>query len=138
MSAEVGARSFLLSVSLWDKRFIFGRIIAASVAVGVSFSATAEPRRVLSSSPAAHAIIHGRHAEYIVRFDGPVDHQSAHLTIAQSGKVIESLSPLLDSAADVLFAGSEAPAPGEYLLQWKVRSLDGETSSGEIPFRVEP
>jgi methionine-rich copper-binding protein CopC len=108
------------------------------VSVGISFRVAAEPRHVLSSRPAADAIIQGRHAEYMVRFDGPVDHQSARLTITQSGKLIQSLTPLLDSAADVLFAGHEAPAPGEYRLHWDVRSSDGETSSGDISFRVQP
>ncbi len=89
--------------------------------------------------PAADAIIHGRHAEYIIRFDGPVDHIASHMEIMQSDRVVQSLTPLGDSAVDVLFASGEAPPPGRYLLRWQARSaVDGTVSSGSIPFSVTP
>jgi len=116
---------------------LFG--IGASLAV---FSwppaADAAPRHVVDSTPTADAIIHGRHAEYVIRFDGPVDHAASRLQITQSGRVVQSLSPLLDSAVDVLFASSEAPSPGHYVLHWETRAPDGEISRGDIPFSVAP
>jgi methionine-rich copper-binding protein CopC len=118
-------------------RYVALAILAAASGL-VPFGAYASPRQVRGSTPAAEAIIHGRHAEYVVQFDGPVDHRTAHLDITRSGKLVQSLRPLLDSAADVLFAASTAPAPGKYLLHWKVRSSDGESSSGDIPFSVAP
>jgi methionine-rich copper-binding protein CopC len=91
------------------------------------------------STPAAEAIISGRHAEYSIHFDGPVDHTASRLEIVQSGRVIQSLVPLGDSAPDVLFASGETPSPGRYLLRWQVRSPeDGTISSGDIPFSVAP
>ena len=89
--------------------------------------------------PGADAIIHGRHAEYVIRFDGPVDHTASHIEIIQSDQVVQSLTPLGDSAVDVLFASGEAPPPGRYLLRWQARSVvDGTVSSGSIPFSVAP
>lgn len=111
--------------------------LVAAAAIS-SVAGQAAPRHVRSSSPAAEAIIHGRHAEYVIRFDGPVDHQASRMQITQNGRVVQLLAPLLDSAADVLFAGSEVPAPGRYLLHWVARSSDGDNSSGDIPFSVAP
>ena len=98
----------------------------------------ARPVMVRESRPAAEAIIHGRHAEYVIRFDGPVDHAASRLQIMQAGRVIQSLTPLMDSAVDVLFASGEAPSPGRYVLHWETRSVDGDKSSGDIPFAVAP
>ena len=83
------------------------------------------------------AVLTGRHAEYVIRFDGIVDHESSRIYIMQSGHVLQSLSPRGDSAPEVLFAGAEMPPPGDYQLQWQARS-PGDTviSSGVIPFSV--
>ena len=75
-------------------------------------SASARPMHVLASTPAAEAIMHGRNAQYVVRFDGPVDHEQSRLEILRDGHVVERLNPVLDSAADVLFASAPAPEPG--------------------------
>ena len=93
---------------------------------------------VRDSSPAAEAIVRGRHAEYVIRFDGPVDHVASRMDVIQAGRVIHSLIPLADSAADVLFASGETPPVGRYLLHWQAVSRDGEVSIGDIAFSVEP
>jgi len=92
---------------------------------------------VLNSTPDAQAVMHGRNMQYIVRFDGPVDHRNSRLEIVRDGSVIEVLRPLLDSAVDVLSASAPAPEPSSYVLHWVVRSmLDGDDSEGVIPFSV--
>lgn len=100
--------------------------------------AAARTMHVRQSRPAAEAIIHGRHAEYVIYFDGPVDHSASRLQITQSGRLVQALVPRLDSAVDVLFADGEAPPPGRYMLHWEARSADGDTSAGDIPFGVAP
>jgi methionine-rich copper-binding protein CopC len=61
------------------------------------------------------------------------------MDIMQSGHVVQTLSPLLNSAPDVLFAATETPAPGQYVLHWHARcSTDGTISDGDIPFSVAP
>jgi methionine-rich copper-binding protein CopC len=126
-----------------QRRALRNRIFVGSVTILAATSwlcsADADQLHVRESNPAAEAIIHGRHAEYVVRFDGPVDHAASHIQITQSGRVVQTLSPLLDSAVDVLFASGEAPPAGHYLLHWETRSpLDGEVSRGDIPFSVAP
>jgi methionine-rich copper-binding protein CopC len=100
-------------------------------------SAQARPTHMLSSTPSAEAIMHGRNAQYVVRFDGPVDHTQSRLEILHDGHVVQRLDTLLDSAADVLFASAPAPEPGRYVLHWIVKSAPDEgASEGMIPFSV--
>jgi hypothetical protein len=99
--------------------------------------APARPMHVLASTPAAETIMRGDHAEYVVRFDGPVDHLQSRIEILRDGHLVESLHPLLDSAPDVLFASSPLPASGHYELHWVVKSIpDRDASEGTIPFSV--
>jgi len=100
--------------------------------------ANAREVHVRESQPKAGAIIHGRHAEYVIYFDGPVDHVASRLRITEAGRLVEVLNPLFDSAVDVLFASGEAPAAGQYLLHWEARSMEGDISVGDIPFNVAP
>lgn len=104
----------------------------------VSGVADAAPLHVRDSTPAAEAIVHGRHAEYVIRFDGPVDHVASRIEIMQSGRVVQSLTPRVDSAVDVLFASGETPAAGHYVLHWQARSPEGDISNGDIAFSVAP
>jgi methionine-rich copper-binding protein CopC len=100
-------------------------------------AASAHPMHVLASTPAAEAIMHGNNAQYVVRFDGPIDHAQSRLEILRDGHVVERLNPLLDSAADVLFASAPALEPGHYVLHWSVKSIpDRDDSDGMIPFSV--
>jgi hypothetical protein len=100
-------------------------------------SALARPMHVLDSTPAAEGIVHGGNAQYVVRFDGPVDHADSQLEILRDGQVVMRLAPLLDSATDVLFASAPAPEPGHYVLHWIVKSMPNEDiSEGMIPFSV--
>jgi methionine-rich copper-binding protein CopC len=106
--------------------------------VFVSATAFAAPPRPMDSKPRAETIIHGRHSAYVVRFDQPIDHAASRLEIRQGDKIVENLRPRLDSAPDVLFAASETPSAGHYVLYWRARSANGETSEGSIPFSTSP
>ena len=100
-------------------------------------SAPARALHVLASTPVAEAIMRGRNAQYVVRFDGPVDHAQSRLEILRDGQVIQRLHPLLDSAADALFASAPTPESGHYLLHWIVNSVpDEDISDGVIPISV--
>jgi hypothetical protein len=107
--------------------------------LSVHGTAEAGSLHVLSSSPVAQAIIGARHAEYVVRFDGLVDHAASRVEIMRLGHVIQSLPSLLNAAPNVLYASGEVPAPGQYVLHWQARSaVDGTLSDGDIPFTVAP
>lgn len=114
--------------------------IASMLAVAGGFSsARAQPAdvRVVESAPKAHARIGRRSSAFFVRFDRPVDHRKSTLVIKQGDKVIERLTPRLESAPEVLFAEAPTLPPGDYTLHWAVITLQGEkTTSGDIPFQV--
>jgi methionine-rich copper-binding protein CopC len=101
-------------------------------------AAGARPMHVLASTPTAEAVMRGSNAQYVIHFDGPVDHAQSQLEILRDGRVVQRLAPLLDSAVDVLFASARAPEPGHYVLHWSVKSIpDEDVSEGMIPFSVD-
>ena len=113
--------------------------VIALVLVTFSWSAWGRQMQVVTSAPAAEAVIQGRNMQYAVHFDGPVDHVQSRLEILRDGHVVQSLHLLLDSAPNALFASAPAPEPGHYALHWTVKSIaDQETSEGMIPFSVAP
>lgn len=114
----------------------FGQTLLLSALLLPSGVAAARPVQMMESRPKAEAILQGDHAEYVVRFDGPVNHYASRLEILQDGRVIHTLRPLQDSAVDVLFAGGPVPPPGRYTLRWTAVAAGGEASSGEVPFSV--
>ncbi|MBV8892005.1 MAG: copper resistance protein CopC [Acidobacteria bacterium] len=94
--------------------------------------------KVRDSIPESDAVIRGNPVEYVIRFDGIIEHAFSRIDITQSGRVIQSFPVFLGSAPNVLFALGEAPAPGPYVLHWQAKSaIDGSISSGEIPFYVK-
>ncbi len=93
----------------------------------------------MDSAPAASAVIDGRSSEFYVRFDRPVDHIHSTLAIIGDGRVVEKLSPRLETAPEVLFARAPTLAPGNYKLHWEVKTMTGtEVVQGDIPFTVKP
>jgi hypothetical protein len=119
------------------RRFLIGGAIPATLFL-LRTGAQAAPPHVREARPQAQEILNGRHIEFFIRFDAPVDHAAARMAIMQDGRLVRALAPLLDSAPDVLFAGTEAPPPGKYVLRWEARAPTGEAASGEIPFSVAP
>jgi methionine-rich copper-binding protein CopC len=99
--------------------------------------AWAQAVQVMQSQPVASAVMDGRSSEFFVRFDKPVDHIRSTLAITRDGKVVEKLTPRLESAPNVLFARTPTLAPGNYTLHWSVKTLSGEDLiDGDIPFSV--
>ena len=99
--------------------------------------ADAQPLHVRDSFPKADAVSDGGNAQYIVRFDGIVDHASSKIDITEDGKLVESLLPTGDSEPDVLAASAPTLPPGRYQLHWHVKSVpDGDFSDGLISFTV--
>jgi methionine-rich copper-binding protein CopC len=99
--------------------------------------AEGRPLHVRDSTPAAETIVEGRNAQYVVRFDGWVDHAASRMDITEDGKVVEPLVPTRDSEPDVLAASAPELTPGRYQLHWHAKSVpDGDFSDGFIPFTV--
>ena len=122
------------------RRFVMAVLLMAGFAPSLAPAlAWARPMTMTDSHPKAREIMDGLNAQYSVRFDGPVDHRQALLSITGSdGKTISTLRPLLDAAPNVLFASGPRLADGNYELHWVVRSIpDGDISSGFVPFSVK-
>jgi methionine-rich copper-binding protein CopC len=99
--------------------------------------ADAHPLHVRDSTPAAGTTADGRNAQYVVRFDGWIDHAASLMDITENGKVVEPLVPTGESEPDVLAATAPELAPGRYQLHWHAKSIpDGDFSDGYIPFTV--
>jgi methionine-rich copper-binding protein CopC len=119
-----------------DRRIVGGSAILAMALLLAPQMTEARAVTMIESKPQAETTIQGDHAEYIVRFDGPVNHYASRLEIVQDGQVVRTLRPLTNAAVDVLFAAAPVPAPGRYYLRWTAISGDDEQSTGEIPFTV--
>jgi len=117
-------------------RLGLGAVAACMVFV---VAARARPMHVMVSTPGSGVVMQGRVEEFVVRFDGPVNHEASRLVITRGGQVVASPRPLLDSAPEVLFGRAPALPAGQYVLHWSVRSMaEGDTSEGDIPFSVAP
>jgi methionine-rich copper-binding protein CopC len=103
----------------------------------LTHDAWSRPMRMTDSFPAAQAIVDGNNAQYVVRFDGPVDHRGSHLVITQGDRVVRNLTPSLDAAPEVLFASGPRLPAGDYQLRWSAKSMpEGDSTDGSIRFSV--
>lgn len=100
-------------------------------------SVEARPLHVVGTPPGPQIYLTGSNAQYIVRFDGPVDHRSSVLFITRGTVVVETLPPSHSAEANVLAAAAPRLPAGDYMLHWVVRSLpDGEETDGASPFSM--
>jgi len=105
-------------------------ITAAGVAPG-----WARPMTVVGSFPMVNQVMDGSATSFSIRFDHPVAHGSARLTlVTPAGE--RALHARLDSQPNTLFAAVGTLPPGMYELRWAVRAMDGQRSGGAIPFKV--
>jgi methionine-rich copper-binding protein CopC len=107
-------------------------------AIAFAASATAQDVQVMDSAPKAQAVIGEPGSSFFVRFDRPIDHIHSNLSIWRDGRRVEQLQPRLQSSPDVLFARAPTLPPGEYLLRWTVRTMEGvKVIQGDIPFTIK-
>jgi methionine-rich copper-binding protein CopC len=116
------------------------KVVALAMLLAAAAAREAYALRAVETTPVAEAVIlHGSNAQYVVRFDKPVDHIASRMEIVRNGAVVERLHLLGDSAAEALFAESRRLAPGHYELRWSATTgPGGETASGSVPFSVQP
>jgi methionine-rich copper-binding protein CopC len=112
--------------------------LLALLALGLGKPAMAQDVSVLDSAPKAKAVIGEPSSEFFVRFDRPIDHIHSRLSIWRDGQLVEHLQPRLQSAPEVLFARAPTLPPGQYMLRWTVRTMEGvKVTDGDIPFTVK-
>lgn len=99
--------------------------------------AEARPLHVRSSVPAGETIVDGRNTQYVLQFDGPIDHRTSTMEVISNGKVVEALVSLRGSEPTTLVASAPTLPPGRYQLHWRATSLpDGDVSEGSISFTI--
>jgi hypothetical protein len=114
-----------------------GALALVAMLIGCG-QAQARPLHVRESFPFAEAVVDGRNAQYVIRFDGLVDHGASRIEITNNGKIVETLVPIGDSEPDVLAASAPTLAPGRYQLRWPAKSVpEGDFSDGFISFTVK-
>jgi len=124
------------------RRFLFTALLVLPLGAAGFIPATHAQQppddvHVVQSTPAAHDHIGPRSSDFYVRFDRPVDHIKSTLVIMQGDRVVEKLTPRLESAPEVLFARAPTLPDGSYTMHWTVVTLQGKKAiSGDIPFDV--
>ena len=113
-------------------------VVAGLFALAFSASASAQDVQVMDSAPKAQAVIGEPGSSFFVRFDRPIDHIHSRLSIWRDSRLVEQLQPRLQSSPDVLFARAPTLPPGQYMLRWSVRTMEGvKVIEGDIPFTVK-
>ena len=117
---------------------IWRLVVAGLFAIAFSASATAQDVQVMDSAPKAQAVIGEPGSSFFVRFDRPIDHIHSRLSIWRDSRLVEQLQPRLQSSPDVLFARAPTLPPGQYMLRWSVRTMEGvKVIEGDIPFTIK-
>ena len=115
-------------------------VIALALTLTLAVVSAALPVRAhevfQSSEPAAGAVLAQSPPVITLRFEEPVAPRQAQLRTAGGVPL-----PLADIASKVrvdtvLIALPDALAPGNYVLDWMVQTIDHHPSSGTIPFTI--
>jgi methionine-rich copper-binding protein CopC len=91
---------------------------------------------VVTSTPAADAVVTGPDVAIELRFNSRIDHQRSRLTLYLPDGGTRPLAEAPDAAPDAMAASAAGLAPGTYRLRWQVLAVDGHITRGDIPFRV--
>ena len=113
-------------------------VLSGLFAMMLPATAWAQEVQVTDSAPKARAVIGEPSSSFFVSFDRPIDHIHSRLSIWRDSRLVEQLQPRLQSSPDVLFARAPTLPPGEYMLRWSVRTMEGvKVTEGNIPFTVK-
>jgi methionine-rich copper-binding protein CopC len=117
---------------------LFRRFVLVVAMVMTCGLCEAHPLHVLSSVPAAETVIDGRNTQYVLQFDGQIDHRTSSMEVISNGKVVEALVSLRGSEPSTLVASGPSLRSGRYQLHWRAKSVpDGDVSEGFVPFTIE-
>lgn len=90
---------------------------------------------LVSSTPSAHAEVHGGSVAVELRFNSRVDGERSHLILVFPGGQTQAL-PLDKQSAATTLNSHLMLKPGSYIIRWQALSTDGHITRGEIPFTV--
>jgi hypothetical protein len=93
---------------------------------------------VVSSQPAANAVVHGTTVAVTVRFNSRIDPVRSRLLLVRADGTSTTLEVADTASPDTLATTIGELAPGSYRLRWQVLAIDGHITRGDIPFTVAP
>ncbi len=116
------------------------RLVALLLIAGLGFCSTAARAHaiVVSSQPAAGAVVHGKTVAVVVRFNSRIDPVRSRLLLVRADGSSTALALDDTSPPETLAATVGELAPGSYRLRWQVLATDGHITRGDIPFTVAP
>ena len=109
-----------------------------SAGLGLGSTAARAHAIVVSSQPAAGAVVHGKTVAVVVRFNSRIDPVRSRLLLVRADGTTTTLELGEAPSLDTLAAAVGELAPGAYRLRWQVLAVDGHITRGDIPFTVAP
>jgi len=109
-----------------------------SAGLGLGSTAARAHAIVVSSQPAAGAVVHGKTVAVVVRFNSRIDPVRSRLLLVRADGTSTTLELSDTQKPDTLTATVGELAPGSYRLRWQVLAVDGHITRGDIPFTVAP
>ena len=93
---------------------------------------------VVSSQPAANAVVREKTVAVVLRFNSRIDPVRSRLLLVRADGTSTTLELGDAPGPDTLAATVGELAPGAYRLRWQVLAVDGHITRGDIPFTVAP
>jgi copper resistance protein C len=109
-----------------------------SAGLGLGSTAARAHAIVVSSQPAAGAVVPGKTVAVLVRFNSRIDPVRSRLLLVRADGTSTTLELADAQTPDTLAATVGELAPGAYRLRWQVLAIDGHITRGDIPFTVAP
>ena len=91
---------------------------------------------LVGQSPRPNQVMSGSGVAFALRFDRLVDHGRSRFVLVTPAGAERTVRLRLNAQPNTLYASVGRLAPGDYLLRWHVRGLDGGALQGEVPFAV--
>jgi methionine-rich copper-binding protein CopC len=113
-------------------------VLLLAAGLGLGTTAARAHAIVVSSQPAAGAVVHGNTVAVVVRFNSRIDPVRSRLLLVHADGTSTTLELNAAQNPDALAATAGPLAPGSYRLRWQVLAVDGHITRGDIPFTVAP
>ena len=112
-----------------------------ALAITVALLGTAEPAAahalLVEAIPAEAATLEASPPQLVLRFNSRIEHKlsRATLSLGEDGEP-RALTGTADAAPDRFVATLPPLAPGSYVVDWQVLSVDGHRVAGKLRFRI--
>jgi methionine-rich copper-binding protein CopC len=115
-------------------------LLLAAALVGAEVAPTAAHSLLLSSVPAANAVLDASPPYVTLRFNNRIEKRLSrvHLVDERGAVATAPTATTKDASAETLVAAVPPLAPGTWRVEWQVFSTDGHVVAGSYQFRLAP